>query len=374
MDTGMNVSPRPPAGLGTARTQRIAIGVLAVSLVLLGLYTLQGFLGAIAWAGIFAVGLGPLYRRMAARFGTGRHNVLLPLGFTAAVALIFIVPLGLEGMQLAREAHNAADWLRDAQAHGIPEPDVLKRLPFGQTEMDAWWQQNLADPGGIRDLVDRLTRGHAIDISRRAGEQAARRLTGFVFTLLILFFMFRERASLSRQMNIAAVRLFGPAGERLLRQIVASVHGTVNGLVLVGFGQGVVLGVVYAFAGVPHPTVFGAFTAVAAMIPFGAPVIFSIAALLLLAKGAIAWGIAVFCIGFAVLFVADHFIRPVLIGGATQLPFIWVLLGILGGVEVWGLLGLFLGPAMMAAMILLWREWTDERTVDPAVLKADHPG
>jgi predicted PurR-regulated permease PerM len=59
-----------------------------------------------------------------------------------------------------------------------------------------------------------------------------------------------------------------------------------------------------------------------------------------------------------VTFVADHFVRPVLIGGATKLPFLWVLFGILGGVASWGLLGLFLGPAIMAALIMLWREWT----------------
>ena len=62
-------------------------------------------------------------------------------------------------------------------------------------------------------------------------------------------------------------------------------------------------------------------------------------------------------LGFVVTFVADHFIRPTLIGSATRLPFLWVLLGILGGVETWGLLGLFLGPAIMAALMLLWREW-----------------
>jgi predicted PurR-regulated permease PerM len=62
----------------------------------------------------------------------------------------------------------------------------------------------------------------------------------------------------------------------------------------------------------------------------------------------------------AITFTADHFVRPVLIGGATRLPFIWVLLGILGGVESFGLLGLFLGPAIMAALILLWREWAGE--------------
>ena len=66
---------------------------------------------------------------------------------------------------------------------------------------------------------------------------------------------------------------------------------------------------------------------------------------------------AVLAVGFAVTFAADHFVRPALIGGATKLPFLWVLLGILGGVETFGLIGLFLGPAAMAVLILLWREW-----------------
>ena len=68
-------------------------------------------------------------------------------------------------------------------------------------------------------------------------------------------------------------------------------------------------------------------------------------------------GLALVGWGLAVIFVADHVVRPVLIGGATRLPFVWVLLGVLGGVETWGLVGLFMGPAIMAALTLLWREW-----------------
>jgi predicted PurR-regulated permease PerM len=59
------------------------------------------------------------------------------------------------------------------------------------------------------------------------------------------------------------------------------------------------------------------------------------------------------------VFVADHFIRPILIGGQARLPFLWVLLGLLGGLETLGIIGLFLGPAIMAALIALWREWTE---------------
>jgi predicted PurR-regulated permease PerM len=118
-----------------------------------------------------------------------------------------------------------------------------------------------------------------------------------------------------------------------------------------------VLGVVYAIAGVPHPTMLGAASGVAAMIPFAAGVAIALAVLLLLAKGSVAAAVAVGVAGMAVTFTADHFVRPALIGGQTKLPFLWVLLGILGGVEVWGLLGLFLGPAIMAALMMLWREW-----------------
>jgi predicted PurR-regulated permease PerM len=182
----------------------------------------------------------------------------------------------------------------------------------------------------------------------------------FAFTLMALFFLFRDGRSLTRQMRRAGIRTFGRRGERVGQQIIASVHGTVNGLVLVGLGEGVVMGIVYSFCGVPRPTILGAITAVAAIVPFGAPVAAGFAVLLLLTQSAVVPAIVVAASCTLVVFVADHFIRPVLIGGATRLPFLWVLLGILGGLEAWGLLGLFFGPAIMAVLILLWREWVGE--------------
>lgn len=356
----MDVTPLPARGDGGTRGQHVASAALAIGLLLLGLFTLWGFLSALAWAGIFAIALWPVYSRAVARFGIGRHNILLPAAFTLAVALVFVVPLGLVGIELAREAHAAAQWVRNAQENGVEEPGFVHRLPFAQPQIDEWWQQNLVDPDSAKQLVQRTTRGNAVNVGRMVGAQVLRRLTLFVFTLLTLFFLFREGEAMTGQMRRAAARTFGPSGERVGRQIIASVHGTVDGLVLVGIGVGVLLGIVYAVAGVPHATVFGALTAVAAIIPFGAPLVFTAAALLLVAKGAVGGAAAVFCSGVVVTLAADHLVRPALIGGATKLPFIWVLLGILGGVEAWGLVGLFLGPAIMAALILLWREWSSE--------------
>ncbi len=344
----------------TNRAQRVAVGVLALALALLGLYTLRRFLAALVWAGIIAIALWPLYTRAVARFGAGRRNVLLPACFTLGAALVFMVPLLLIGTQLAHEVHMAAEWLRSMRQTGIPEPDIIQRIPFGRGQVDRWWQANLADPQSVRALAERFTHGRIGGLGRELGEQLAQRLTLFAFTLLTLFFLLKEGAALTRQMRLAGERTFGACGERVGQQIIASVHGTVNGLVLVGLGEGFLLGIIYIVAGVPRPAMFGVLTAVAAMVPFAAPIVIGIAAVLLIAQGSVAWGIAVFCIGLAMTFVADHFIRPELISGAIKLPFFWVLLGIVGGLEAWGLLGLFLGPAIMALLILLWREWTGE--------------
>ncbi|WP_419759158.1 AI-2E family transporter [Acidisoma sp.] len=359
----MTLPTTAPAAPPATRAQTVAFGVLALGFLLLGLLTLKNFLDALAWAGIFAIALWPLYEKAVARFPPGRHNILMPSVFTLGVAFLFILPLGVVGVQLASQADKAQDWLQDVRANGIAEPAALEHLPFGQAQLDHWWQQNLGTPANAQKLVQQATRGHVAHVGQLVGEQVIRRLTDFVFTLLTLFFLFKEGHSLTRQTRRVATRAFGLGGERIGRQIIASVHGTVNGLVLVGLGEGVLLGIVYAVAGVPQATVLGLLTAVAAMVPFAGSIMFSIAALLLLAQGSIIWAIIVFVTGMIVMFVADHFIRPVLIGGATRLPFLWVLLGILGGVEVWGLLGLFIGPAIMAALILLWREWAGEGPV-----------
>ena len=195
---------------GGTKPQHFAMGTLAAALVLLGVYTLQNFLSALAWAGIFAIALWPLYQRTRARIGAARDSIVLPALFTTIVALVFIVPLVLVGVQLAAESHSAAEWARTAQEKGIPEPELLHHLPAGQAQVDSWWQQNLADPGQARELVQRTTKGRVGETSRIVGAQVARRATLFVFTLLTLFFLFKEGHEVTQQMRRAAKRAFGP--------------------------------------------------------------------------------------------------------------------------------------------------------------------
>ena len=131
-----------------------------------------------------------------------------------------------------------------------------------------------------------------------------------------------------------------------------------NELVLVGLAEGVLMAIACIIAGVPAATLLGVLTAILGMVPYGTSVAVLIVGGILLASGSALMAGIIVALGLTVAFIADHFVRPVLIGGATRLPFLWVLLGILGGIKAWGLVGLFVGPAIMAALIQLWREWT----------------
>jgi predicted PurR-regulated permease PerM len=339
----------------SGRLQRNARAALVVGLLALGGWIIHGFLPALIWAAILVIAVWPSYSR-ACRTWPGGRRVVLPAAFTTLTGLIFIVPLILIGLQVGREAHDFFQFVHGLEQSGIPVPSWVASLPFGGPQIADWWSRNLSAPFHSNDIFHHISRASLVSATREFGAKFAHRIVIFAFTLLTLFFLFKDGESLSAEMLQASQQIFGSKGEHIARQMVASVHGTVDGLVFVGIGEGVVLGIAYYFTGVTHPVLLGAVTAVAAMIPFGAVIAFGGASLFLIAQGSLGPAIFVFALGLVVLGVADHLVRPAVIGGATKLPFVWVLLGILGGVETFGLLGLFLGPAVMSALILLWRE------------------
>jgi len=351
----------PASGASAQRVWRV---VLATALGLLGLWILHHFLAALAWATILAIALWPLYRRAERPFPPHGHRILLPLAATLVVGLVLIVPLVYVAVEVARESSILLRYIGELRTNGLPTPAWLPGLPGIGHPVAEWWQANLSDPQTMQELLGRLYSHIPAESARALGVEVVHRLVIFGFTLLTLFFLFRDGEALCRELLLLSHSMLGPSGERVARHMIAAVHGTVTGLVLVGLAEGVVIGFAYALAGLPHAVPFAALTGVVAVIPFGAPVVFCAAGLYLFANGATGAAIGVVASGFLVVFVADHFVRPFLIGGAARLPFLWVLLGILGGLETFGLLGLFLGPVVMAALISLWREWTEPMALD----------
>ena len=345
--------------------QRRARIVLVFALIALGFWLIHGFLPALVWATILAIAFSPLYERAVTRWPRFREGAVMPAIFTLVIGLVVIVPVSLGLSRALAEFRDLTIWFYNARDNGIPVPQWLYSLPFERDSAVAWWQQHLSTPEAARAELAKVDQHKVLDVTQRIAKILIHSSVIFAFTLIALFFVLRDNALLVGQLRVASTRLFGPSGERIGRQVIQSVRGTIDGLVLVGLGEGAVMAVAYILLGVPHPILLGVATAIAAMIPFGAAIMFEIAAFMLLTHDSVTGAILVNVIGFAVVGVADHFIRPVLIGGATRLPFVWVLIGILGGVETLGLLGLFVGPATMAVLVMLWREFVERKVAPP---------
>jgi len=333
-------------------------GLVALALfALLGLWTLRVFLPAIGWALILAISLWP-WRNRAVAFWPGGARLTWPALFTLTVALFFVLPLLMVAHAVALDGKFALQWAMDVRAHGLPAPDFLPHLPAGPA-IATWWQAHLATPQAFGNLhIPGAGTGRSpFGEGQHLLGLILHRVVLAVFLLLILFFLLRDGERVGDSLHNGCERLFGRAGGNVAMQALRAVRGTVNGLVVVGFGEAVLLGLVYFFCGTPHAALLGLLTGLLSAVPLGSVVAAAVAALSLAAAGHMAAAIVVAVISAIVIFIADHFVRPVMIGDATKLPFLVVLLGILGGIEAWGLIGLVVGPALMAVLMLLWREW-----------------
>jgi len=332
-------------------------GLVAVALIaLLGLWTLRVFLPAIGWGVILAISLWP-WRERAVALWPGGADFTWPALFTLTVALFFVLPLLMVAHAVALDGRFALQWYIDVRANGLPMPAVVEHLPAGAA-IASWWQANLARPGALGNL-------HLPGGPERSPFGTGQHLLGLVlhhlvmavFLLLILFFLLRDGERVAKTLRVGCERAFGAAGVNVAMQALRAVRGSVNGLVVVGFGEGLLLGLVYALCGAPHAALLGLLTGLLSAVPLGAVLAAAVATLALAAAGNMLAAGIVAVVSAIVIFVADHFVRPVMIGDATRLPFLLVLLGILGGIEAWGLIGLVVGPALVAVLMLLWREW-----------------
>ena len=351
-------------------TQRDILSTcFSLIIIVLAAFVTQRFFLPLVWAAILCIATWPLVARaLVACDGRAIPAALLT---TVVSALVFVAPLAVGVTEVARQAPALAALVADANNNGLAAPAWIARIPLAGAAVHDWWSNTLGQPHGMAHLLTDGPAGRlhsASEVLRNFGAHLLHRMIDVGFAFMALFFFYKDGPALVRQMDAIGSDCVGRARWQLYAtKVPTAIRATVNGLVLVGLAEGALLGVVYYFAGVPSAVLWAAATGVLAIIPFGAPIAFLCVAALLLAAGHTGAAAAVAAAGMAVLFVADHFVRPTIIGNATKLPFLAVLFGILGGVETLGLVGLFIGPVVMTLFVTLWHE---EQVFGPGVRSA----
>ncbi|WP_370246262.1 AI-2E family transporter [Candidimonas sp. SYP-B2681] len=346
---------------------------LLVLVVVAGLYFLSGFLVPVLAALIVGLASWPLYRRLLRRCD-GRNAIAASIAIIIVI-LVLIVPLSLALSYAIQEASSFIGWALAANRNGMPTPDWILALPLVGERLARYWASYLGEPHALGAVVEMVSGEHLGNIYRTllsATGDIFRLLLTVLFMLITLFFVYKDGIRILGQLDIVGERILPQRWQRFSRVVPATINSTVTGMGLIALGEGVVLGLAYWVAGVPSPVLLGVVTGFMALIPGGAPLSFTLVSLYLVGSGNAMAGLGLFVWGAVELFIVDKTLRPRLVGGPVKLPFLPTFFGLVGGVKTMGLVGLFIGPVLMALLVAIWREWIHEEKME--VIAVDESG
>ncbi len=330
--------------------------LLSISVVALSIFIVHRFIPSLLWGGIISMSTFPLYERWLVLC---RHNdAFAATSFTGLVTLLLVIPITWFVTILVQESHIVVNYFMHINNHGAPVPDIIKELPLIGDDLTRLWQKHFSHSGGFKTFFksSQISLTPVSFYAKEIGTSLFRRGVQFGFTILCMFFFYRDGRKLISQIDRVGTASLGERWAGFAYKLPQTLQATVNGTILVGLGVGLLMGFCYKLLQFPAPALAGFATSVAAMIPFAVPFVFIIVAIVLWLSGSVLNALIILIIGTVVMFVADHFVKPVLIGNTTKLHFLAVLFGILGGVETLGLIGLFLGPMVMVLFTTLWFE------------------
>jgi predicted PurR-regulated permease PerM len=351
---GPRASPRPP---GRRAPSRARYGWLwALPVALLALWILRHFIEPIAWAVIVAIVTWPPYRWFARRIGATTSSGLAALAFTALVAVFVFAPMGFAFGALFAEAGRLVAWLQTLDHTGVAIPRWLEALPLvGDTARERWGAV-LGSPGAVSAWLKQAESSALLVWAQALGRFMERHVFIGFFMVFALFFAYRDGETFADVLGRVAAERLDSRAPRYLALAVRAIRATVGGMVVLALFGGVATGLIYAAAGVPRPAVWGAVTGIMAMLPFVGYAVVAGVGVGLAAHGAEWNAIAAGLAGSAVIFAGDKFLRPLLVGGAVNLNLFWVLVGSIGGFQMLGLIGVFMGPVVLALCGEMWRE------------------
>jgi predicted PurR-regulated permease PerM len=350
-------------GTGDRRNERLIGGLLVAVLLAGSLLVLMPFMTALLWAVVLSYSSWPLYRRACVLVG-GRRT-LAALLMTLATTLVLLVPLLVVGLRVADNAQELAVATRHRLEQGPPEPPAwVARVPLVGDRAYAYWKSVARDGKRFTDSLEPYVRP-VLAWVMAGGLMLGRGLLDVALSILIAFFLYRDGAAASGQLKAAVNRVAGERGQRLLELAGNTVRSVVYGILGTALVQGVMAGVGFLIAGVPGSGLLGLLTFFLSIIPMGPPLVWVPAAIYLFAKGAVGWGVFMVVWGLLVSSV-DNVVKPWLISRGTALPFIIILMGVLGGAIAFGFIGVFLGPTLLAVCYSFLREWAT-RLPDDAI-------
>jgi len=338
--------------------QKVLLFGLFFILLYLSFNVLKYFIVPVVWATIIAYMTWPLYQSIKRSVGS-RPN-LSAIIMMIMVTLVVGIPLTFAIFLLQHEGRSLYYELQKQVFSGhLNVPDFIRNLPLVGKEISRTLRDINNDPNSIVQNISIWIQGH-LNYGKVVFNEISKNLIKLGFAMLSLFFFYRDGEIILKQVSKALEKVIGPRVHHYLDTISDTTRAVVYGVGLTAIAQALLAGVSYFVAGVPNPMVLTIITFIFALIPFGPPMAYGAVSLWLFSQGQTIEAIGVMAWGVCIVSTADNVIRPLVISGATQIPFLLIMFGVLGGIASFGLIGVFIGPVILAVLLAIWREWLHE--------------
>ena len=346
--------------------QKVLLFGLIFILFYLSFQVLKYFIVPVLWAAIIAYITWPLYHSVQKLCGP--RPTLSATIMISMVVLVVGIPLTFAIFMLQHEGRNLFYELQRQVFSGhLDVPQFIRDLPIIGKEVTRTLKEINTDPNSIVQNVSGWFQSH-LNYGRLVLSEISKNIFKLCFAVMSLFFFYRDGQTILNQVSKALEMVIGPRIHHYLDTISETTRAVVYGVGLTAIAQALLAGLSYFVAGVPNPMVLTIVTFIFALIPFGPPVAYSAVSLWLFSQGQTIEAIGVMVWGVCMVSTADNVIRPLVISGATQIPFLLIMFGVLGGLASFGMVGLFVGPVILAVLLAIWREWLHEQVHDPLMM------
>lgn len=335
---------------------RITLGVLFIGvLIATSFWIMRPFLSSLLWAAMIVIATWPVMLKVQAMLW--RKRGLAVLVMTVLLLLVLVVPLSLSIATIVNSAGDIVAWFKSMQTASIPQPpEWVGKLPLVGIWILAKWQ-NLAATK-IHELSGLATPyiGHAVGwfVARAGG--AGMVLLHFLLTVILSAILYANGEKAAAGIRNFARRLAGKHGEEAAILSAKAVRGVALGVVLTALIQSVLGGIGLFIAGVPAAVLLTAVMFLLCICQVGPGLVLIPAVIWVFWSGQTMWGI-ILLVWSIFVGTIDNFIRPVLIRKGADLPILLIFAGVIGGLISFGIIGLFIGPVMLAVTYTLVREW-----------------
>jgi predicted PurR-regulated permease PerM len=343
---------------------RIELSVLLIAiLIAASLWVLRPFLLATVWATMIVVATWPLMLAVQSRV---RRRSIAVLFMTVAMLIVLVAPVFLAIQAIVSNLDTIKGWTQWVATHGLPAPpDWIRRIPLAGPKVAEHWAELAASTGD--ELVARFG-PYAADAVRFIGAEFGS--VGIVaiqmlLTVLIASILYSNGEVAATGVIRFGRRLAGDRGEEVVRLAGQAVRGVALGIVVTALAQTLLAGIGLAVAGIPFAALLTALILVLCIAQIGPLVVLLPAVAWLYYNGASGWGTAllIWTVGVGAL---DNVLRPVLIRRGADLPLLLIFAGVLGGLLAFGIIGLFVGPVVLAVTYRLLERWVADTDPPPA--------